>query len=42
MTITRRVRSGDALATAFMTALTAVLALFTALSMTLLLLDRVV
>jgi hypothetical protein len=42
MTTSRRVRSGDALATAFMTALSAVLALFTALSVSLLLLDRVV
>jgi hypothetical protein len=39
---TRRARSGDALATAFMTALIAVLALFAALSMTMILVDRVV
>jgi hypothetical protein len=39
---TRRARSGDALATAFMTALTAVLALFAALAFTLLVIDQVV
>jgi len=39
---TRRARSGDALATAFMTALTAVMALFAALSVTFLIIDQVV